>query len=89
MDVVTLMKRRIIYWLMLTVRFHSRSSTVMLIGCSVLRLLCTNSHGLFWAGDTAQTIAIGSSFRFNDLKSFLHRIEVGQHDNVKFIAVII
>lgn len=43
---------------------------------SVLRYLCRNPHGLFWAGDTAQTISIGSSFRFNDLKAFLHRMEV-------------
>lgn len=43
----------------------------------VLRVLCKNPHGLFWAGDTAQTISVGSSFRFDDLKAFLFRIEVG------------
>jgi hypothetical protein len=42
----------------------------------VLRLLSRNPNGLFWAGDTAQTISAGSSFRFHDLKAFLHRIEV-------------
>ena len=42
----------------------------------VLRMLCQNPDGLFWAGDTAQTISAGSSFRFKDLKAFLHRIEV-------------
>jgi hypothetical protein len=42
----------------------------------VLRSLCRNADGLFWAGDTAQTISIGSSFRFDDLKAFLFRIEV-------------
>ena len=42
----------------------------------VLRALCINPNGLFWAGDTAQTIAAGSSFRFDDLKAFLFRIEV-------------
>ncbi|KLO20395.1 hypothetical protein SCHPADRAFT_897689 [Schizopora paradoxa] len=47
----------------------------LLIDAHLLRLLCSNSHGLFWAGDTAQTIAIGSAFRFNDLKAFLHRVE--------------
>jgi hypothetical protein len=31
---------------------------------------------MFWAGDTAQTISVGSSFRFNDLKAFLFRLEV-------------
>ncbi|KAJ7222598.1 hypothetical protein GGX14DRAFT_664393, partial [Mycena pura] len=41
----------------------------------VLRSLCQDPNSLFWAGDTAQTISVGSSFRFNELKSFLHRIE--------------
>ena len=43
---------------------------------SVLRQLCRNPHGLFWAGDTAQTILMGSSFRFADLKASLYRFEV-------------
>ena len=38
--------------------------------------MCHNPDGLFWAGDTAQTISAGSSFRFNDLKAFLYRVEV-------------
>ncbi|KAJ6544312.1 hypothetical protein B0H19DRAFT_1076434 [Mycena capillaripes] len=42
---------------------------------AVLRFLCQNRNGLFWAGDTAQTISVGSSFRFNELKAFLFRIE--------------
>jgi len=42
----------------------------------VLRSLTRNPDGLFWAGDTAQTISVGSSFRFNDLKAFLFRLEV-------------
>jgi hypothetical protein len=59
----------------------------------VLRNLCDNPDGLFWAGDTAQvrgttlfaccrsqlnqTIANGgAAFRFDDLKAFLHRVEV-------------
>lgn len=42
----------------------------------MLRLICRNPEGLFWAGDTAQTISAGSSFRFDDLKAFLYRIEV-------------
>jgi hypothetical protein len=41
-----------------------------------LRSICRNPDGLFWAGDTAQTIANGgSAFRFDDLKSFLYRVE--------------
>ncbi|RXW16510.1 hypothetical protein EST38_g9345 [Candolleomyces aberdarensis] len=47
----------------------------LLIDAMLLRSLCRNPDGLFWAGDTAQTIAIGSSFRFNDLKAFLYRVE--------------
>jgi hypothetical protein len=31
----------------------------------VLRLVCKNPQGLFWAGDTAQTISVGSSFRMS------------------------
>ncbi|KAH7884002.1 hypothetical protein F5I97DRAFT_1631620 [Phlebopus sp. FC_14] len=47
----------------------------LLIDALVLRLICRNPNGLFWAGDTAQTISEGSSFRFNDLKAFLYRVE--------------
>lgn len=42
---------------------------------TVLRNLCRNPHGMFWAGDTAQTISAGSAFRFNDLKAFMYRLE--------------
>ncbi|KAI0735956.1 P-loop containing nucleoside triphosphate hydrolase protein [Earliella scabrosa] len=49
----------------------------LLIDALVLRTLCRNPHGLFWAGDTAQTISAGSAFRFNDLKAFLYRVEQG------------
>ncbi|KAF6765913.1 hypothetical protein DFP72DRAFT_865039 [Ephemerocybe angulata] len=47
----------------------------LIIDAMLLRSICRNPNGLFWAGDTAQTIAIGSSFRFNDLKAFLYRLE--------------
>ncbi|KAI0042885.1 hypothetical protein FA95DRAFT_1609833 [Auriscalpium vulgare] len=47
----------------------------LLIDAKLLRSICHNPDGLFWAGDTAQTISVGSSFRFDDLKAFLHRIE--------------
>ncbi|KAG2034294.1 hypothetical protein BDR03DRAFT_1093813 [Suillus americanus] len=47
----------------------------LLIDAMILRRLCRNSNGLFWAGDTAQTISAGSSFRFNDLKAFVYRME--------------
>ncbi|KIY72674.1 hypothetical protein CYLTODRAFT_449643 [Cylindrobasidium torrendii FP15055 ss-10] len=48
----------------------------LLIDTMVLRALCSSSFGLFWAGDTAQTISEGSSFRFDDLKAFQHRLEM-------------
>ncbi|KAL5518531.1 hypothetical protein ACEPAH_213 [Sanghuangporus vaninii] len=47
----------------------------LIIDAFFLRRLCRNPHGLFWAGDTAQTISIGSSFRFNDLKASLYDYE--------------
>ncbi|CAL1697343.1 unnamed protein product [Somion occarium] len=47
----------------------------LLIDALIPRTLCRNPDGLFWAGDTAQTISAGSSFRFNDLKAFLYRVE--------------
>ncbi|KAL4254519.1 hypothetical protein ABKN59_003247 [Abortiporus biennis] len=47
----------------------------LLIDTLVLRSICRNPDGLFWAGDTAQTISAGSSFRFNDLKAFIYRLE--------------
>lgn len=48
----------------------------LLIDARLLRSLCSNPKGLFWAGDTAQTISVGSSFRFEDLKAMLYRLEV-------------
>ncbi|KAI0292973.1 P-loop containing nucleoside triphosphate hydrolase protein [Multifurca ochricompacta] len=47
----------------------------MLIDAKLLRAICRNPDGQFWAGDTAQTISVGSSFRFDDLKAFLYRNE--------------
>ncbi|KAI6106479.1 hypothetical protein EV401DRAFT_513423 [Pisolithus croceorrhizus] len=47
----------------------------LIIDTMLLRILCRNADGLFWAGDTAQTISAGSSFRFADLKAFIHRAE--------------
>ncbi|KAF8588487.1 hypothetical protein K439DRAFT_1335105 [Ramaria rubella] len=42
----------------------------LIVDARLLRLLCGNPHGLFWAG------GMGSSFRFDDLKAFVHRMEV-------------
>ncbi|KAH6917673.1 hypothetical protein BKA70DRAFT_1178689 [Coprinopsis sp. MPI-PUGE-AT-0042] len=54
----------------------------LLIDAMLLRSICRNPDGLFWAGDTAQTIAIGSSFRFDDLKAFLYRLEKRREDKL-------
>ncbi|KAI0696497.1 hypothetical protein C8T65DRAFT_583394 [Cerioporus squamosus] len=56
----------------------------LLIDAFILRNLCRNPHGLFWAGDTAQTISAGSAFRFNDLKAFMYRLE----ENVAAVTAI-
>ncbi|KAJ7836348.1 hypothetical protein B0H14DRAFT_2794293 [Mycena olivaceomarginata] len=53
-------------------------------GVPVLRSICYNPNGLFWAGDTAQTISVGSSFRFNELKAFLYRIEQRRLETNKY-----
>ena len=42
----------------------------------VLRAICRRPEGLFWAGDTAQTISAGCSFRFSDLRAIMFRVEV-------------
>ncbi|RXW13065.1 hypothetical protein EST38_g12789 [Candolleomyces aberdarensis] len=55
----------------------------LLIDVMLLQSLCRNRNGLFWAGDTAQRIAIGSSFRFDDLTPFLYRLEQLQEQDKK------
>ncbi|KAG8897189.1 hypothetical protein FRB99_008378 [Tulasnella sp. 403] len=47
----------------------------LIIDAALLRGLCRNPHGLFFAGDTAQTISVGSDFRFVELKDFLYNHE--------------
>ncbi|KAI0638791.1 hypothetical protein C8Q77DRAFT_1044775, partial [Trametes polyzona] len=46
----------------------------LLVDTYVLNTLCPNTRGMFWAGDTAQTISAGSAFRFSELKAFLYRL---------------
>ncbi|KAJ7576870.1 hypothetical protein C8J56DRAFT_1171170 [Mycena floridula] len=48
---------------------------LLLIETYVLRAMCRDSSRLFFSGDTAQCISVGSSFRFDDLKAFQYRIE--------------
>ncbi|KAI0089831.1 hypothetical protein BDY19DRAFT_992789 [Irpex rosettiformis] len=47
----------------------------LMIDALLMRKICKHPNGLFWAGDTAQTISAGSSFRFEALKAFMHRVE--------------
>ncbi|EGN93944.1 hypothetical protein SERLA73DRAFT_78326 [Serpula lacrymans var. lacrymans S7.3] len=47
----------------------------LLIDALLLRALCKNPEGMFWAGDTAQAISVGSAFNFNSLKAMLYRAE--------------
>ncbi|KAF7340216.1 UvrD-like helicase ATP-binding domain-containing protein [Mycena venus] len=56
----------------------------LLVDTLLLRSICYNPNGLFWAGDTAQTISVGSSFRFNELKAFLYRIEQRRLETSKY-----
>ncbi|KAL7413579.1 hypothetical protein BDY24DRAFT_58944 [Mrakia frigida] len=47
----------------------------LIIDCKFIRSLCSNPSGHFFCGDTAQTIAAGASFRFDDLKASFYRLE--------------
>ncbi|KAG8942986.1 hypothetical protein FRC04_003272 [Tulasnella sp. 424] len=47
----------------------------LIMDAALLRSLCPNPHGLFFAGDTAQTISAGSTFRFSELRALLYRLE--------------
>lgn len=42
----------------------------------VIISLCRNPDGLLWAGDTAQTISIGSTFTFKQLGASVYRYQV-------------
>jgi hypothetical protein len=42
----------------------------------VIVSLCRNPDGFLWAGDTAQTISIGSTFSFKELGAFVYRYQV-------------
>ena len=86
----TLMKHKIISSLRLYVRimYYKRVFLLKILTLPVLRMLCRNPDGLFWAGDTAQTISAGSSFRFKDLKAFLHRVEVSNISRLRHSRMI-
>jgi hypothetical protein len=57
----------------------------------VIISLCRNPDGLLWAGDTAQTISIGSTFTFKQLGASVYRYQVcnpdsGAHYNAQLTA---
>ena len=43
---------------------------------TVIISLCRNPDGFLWAGDTAQTISIGSTFTFKQLGASVYRYQV-------------
>ncbi|CAE6536920.1 unnamed protein product [Rhizoctonia solani] len=48
----------------------------LMIDIYLLRKLAKNVDGIYWSGDSAQTIIAGSSFRINDLKAFTYQEQV-------------
>ncbi|KAI9453668.1 hypothetical protein BJY52DRAFT_1396510, partial [Lactarius psammicola] len=48
---------------------------LLLIDARLIVSLCRNPDGFLWAGDTAQTISIGSTFSFKQLGSFVYRYQ--------------
>ncbi|KAG1738631.1 P-loop containing nucleoside triphosphate hydrolase protein [Suillus paluster] len=63
-------------------RFPGRQIDYLYVDEAQDHLLIDVLDGLFWAGDTAQTISAGSSFRFEDLKAFIYRMEVSDRSKV-------
>ncbi|KAH8984689.1 hypothetical protein EDB92DRAFT_2033428 [Lactarius akahatsu] len=48
---------------------------LLLIDARLIISLCRNPDGFLWAGDTAQTISIGSTFSFKELGAFVYRYQ--------------
>ncbi|KAI9436975.1 hypothetical protein H4582DRAFT_1816019 [Lactarius indigo] len=48
---------------------------LLLIDARLIISLCRNPDGFLWAGDTAQTISIGSAFSFKQLGAFVYRYQ--------------
>ncbi|KAI0247856.1 hypothetical protein BJV78DRAFT_1285222 [Lactifluus subvellereus] len=48
---------------------------MLLIDTRMIISLCRNPDGLLWAGDTAQTISIGSTFSFTQLGASVYRYQ--------------
>ncbi|KAH9065001.1 hypothetical protein EDB87DRAFT_1756197 [Lactarius vividus] len=48
---------------------------LLLIDARLIVSLCRNPDGFLWAGDTAQTVSIGSAFSFKELGAFVYRYQ--------------
>ncbi|KAI0028050.1 hypothetical protein K488DRAFT_30656, partial [Vararia minispora EC-137] len=59
----------------------------LLIDNILLRQICRNPNGLFWAGDIAQAISFGSAFRFEELTAFLYRYEARMLSPLLFLGL--
>lgn len=51
--------------------------------------VCSNTNGFIFAGDTAQTIARGVGFRFDDIRSFFFSEILKHHDGTVLIAPLV
>jgi hypothetical protein len=78
MLLVTWMKSRICSSSTLGVCFVIGSILAVSHTVIVIISLCRNPDGLLWAGDTAQTISIGSTFTFKQLGASVYRYQVCQ-----------
>jgi hypothetical protein len=76
MLLVTWMKSRTCSSLTPDVGLVSGFLHVDLTQVTVIISLCRNPDGLLWAGDTAQTISIGSTFTFKQLGASVYRYQV-------------
>ncbi|KAH9924689.1 uncharacterized protein BXZ73DRAFT_50396 [Epithele typhae] len=51
----------------------------LLADSQLLRVLCPNPHGRFWAGDTAQTISAHSAFKFSELQRLNYQRDLNSY----------
>ncbi|KDQ17320.1 hypothetical protein BOTBODRAFT_156073 [Botryobasidium botryosum FD-172 SS1] len=58
--------------------YVDEAQDLLLVDTVLLRSLCKNPNGLCWVGDTAQTVAKGSSFRFEDITATMFNLELAQ-----------
>ena len=61
---------------------------IALIHNVVIVSLCRNPDGFLWAGDTAQTIYIRSTFSFKELGAFVYRYQVRDYE-VRYEKLIV